>query len=382
MLGNDYESLYDKYNKFMFPECTLKVGDSLFSDNKNELVLSDMEVELSTGLEASIATFSLYNVYNKTSKEYDFSNFKSYVRLGYSVTITMGYGNAQEEMFVGFIAQTRFVRDDFNMHHVEVTAYDAKGLMMSNSYARQMTASNYGDAIREIFRKSIYQKMNAEGIYKTLKVTDTPDKNESSDSSVTSYSVEMVSESDYEFIVKAAKRFNYEFFVDTGDVYFRKSKQTEEDCLLEIGMDKGMKEYDIAYNMTGLVKTVEVRGMDTAKGEMVKATKNVSNKISMGNKAKSLVGQSTKVVIDANAISKDQAQYRAESLMEDISYRFGSLECTCVGIPELKPGHFIKITGLGEPCDNRFYVTHARHVMSDEKGYVTHITAIAAALTS
>jgi phage protein D len=88
------------------------------------------------------------------------------------------------------------------------------------------------------------------------------------------------------------------------------------------------------------------------------------------------------VVIDANAISKDQAQYRADSLMEDISYRFGSLECTCVGIPELKPGHFIKITGLGEPCDNKFYVTHARHIMSDEHGYVTRITAIAAALTS
>jgi phage protein D len=245
-----------------------------------------------------------------------------------------------------------------------------------------MTSTNYGDAIREIFRKPIYQKMNTEGIYKSLKVTDTPDKEGTGEGQVTSYTVEMVSESDYEFIVKAAKRFNYEFFVDTGDVYFRKAKQTTEESLLEIGMDMGVREYDITYDMTGLVKTVEVRGMDTAKAQMVSATNNTSNKISTGNKAKSLISQSKKVVIDANAISKDQAQYRADSLMEDISYRFGSLECTCMGIPELKPGHFIKFKGLGSPCDNTFYITNAKHIMSDEGGYVTRITGVAAALSN
>jgi phage protein D len=251
---------------------------------------------------------------------------------------------------------------------------------MSNSYARQMTASNYGDAITEIFRKQIYQKMNAEGIYRSLNVTDTPDKSDSSDDKETAYSIEMVSESDYEFIVKAAKRFNYEFFIDTGNIYFRKAKQTKEECLMELGMEKGIVDYDITYDMTGLVKTVEVRGMDTAKAQMVSATKNVSNKISTGNKAKSLISQSSKVVIDANAISKSQAQCRADSLMEEISYRFGSLECTCVGIPELKPGHFIRLTNFESPCDNTFYITHAKHIMTDDGGYYTRLTAQAAAL--
>jgi phage protein D len=213
-------------------------------------------------------------------------------------------------------------------------------------------------------------------------VTDTPDKDGTGENKVTSYTVEMVSESDYEFIVKAAKRFNYEFYIDTGNIYFRKSKQTDEECLLEIGMDMGVKDYDITYDMTGLVKSVEVRGMDTAKAAMVSAVSTVSNKISTGNKAKSLIGQSTRVVIDANAISKEQAQYRADSLMKDISYRFGTLECTCIGIPELRPGHFIRITGLGEPCDNMFYIMSAKHTMTDEGGYNTHITAVAAALTS
>lgn len=379
-MRQEYQQLKKKYCEFIYPMVTLQVGDRNFADNRDGLVLTDVSVELSSGTEASAASFSVYGVYDMEEGQYSFSKFRSYVQLGSTVTVSMGYGGVMEEIFVGFVAQTRFVRSDRDIHHVEVTAMDVKGLMMVNSYARQMTAGNYGDAVKEIFRKPMYQKMSADGICRSVHVEDTPDKTGGQDHQVTSYTVEMVSESDYEFIVKAAKRFNYEFYVDTGAVFFRKAKQTEEECLLEIGMDKGLRSYDITYDITGLVRSVEVRGMDTAKAEMVSDVQKVSNKISTGNKAKALIGQSEKNVIDAAAISKEQAQYRARAMMEDISYRFGSLECTCTGLPELKPGHFIRLTGLGEPCDNRFYVTRTRHDISDDGGYLTHITAIAASL--
>lgn len=380
-MKKEYREIKKKYCDFVYPMITLQVGDKSFGDNKNKLVLSDVSVELSCGLEASAASFSIYGVYDVEEGQYSFSKFKEYVQLGSTVIISMGYGGVMEEVFVGFIAQTRFVRSESDIHHVEVTAMDAKGLMMANSYARQTIAGNFGDAVKEIFRGPLYQKMNADGIYRSIHVDDTPDKTSEQNNQVTSYTVEMVSESDYEFVVKAAKRFNYEFYVDTGEVYFRKAKQATEEYLLEIGMDKGIQSYDITYDITGLVKSVEVRGMDTARAAMVSAVQKASNKISTGSKAKALIGQSQKIVIDAGAISKEQVQYRAQAMMEDISYRFGSLECTCGGIPELKPGHFVKIAGLGGPCDNRFYITQARHSLSDEGGYLTHITAIAASLT-
>lgn len=380
MYGFNYEDLKEKYGNFTYPMTTVKVAENVFADNKGSLVLSDMTVDLSSGMDASVAVFSIYNVYDLETKQYVFSNFKKYVQFGSAVTISMGYAGIEEDIFVGFIAQTRFIRDEASIHHVEVTAMDAKGLMMANSYAKQMTAQNYGDAIREIFGKAIYQKMSAEGIYRELAIADTPDKSDNQEGQVTSYTVEMVSESDYEFVVKAARRFNYEFYIDTGKIIFRKAKQTTEACLMEIWMQKGVISYDITYDITGLVKSVEVRGMDTAKGTMVSAVNKVSNKISTGNKAKALIGQTSRVVIDASATSKERAQYRADSLMEEISYRFGTLVCTCIGIPELKPGHFIKLAGLGEPCDNQFYVTQTKHIMTDDNGYITQITAVAAAL--
>lgn len=381
MLEKRYCDLRKKYGAFTYPVVTLQVGDKLFSENKHQLVLSSIEVDLSCGLEASAVTYSIYNVYNLEKGCYEFSYFKDYVQLGSAVTVSVGYNGAEEEIFVGFVAQTRFAFSDADIHHVEVTAMDAKGLMMSGSYARQMSANNYGDAIREILNQPLYQKMNAEGIYRSIQIEDTPDKNNgNTDNKTTSYTVEMVSESDYEFIARAAKRFRYEFFVDTGVILFRKAKQPAEECLLELGMEQGVLGYDLTYDITGLVKSVEVRGMDTSKAAMVSAVKNVSNKISTGNRAKALIGQTHRIVIDANAVSKEQAQYRADSLMEDISYRFGTLVCDCVGIPELKPGHFIRLTDLGGPCDNRFYITQVRHSMSSEDGYHTHLTAVAAAL--
>lgn len=379
MLENRYSDLRKKYGAFAYPVVTLQVGGKLFSENKHQLVLSSVEVDLSCSLEASAVTYKIYNVWNLEKGCYEFSYFKDYVQLGSAVTVSMGYNGAEEEIFVGFVAQTRFVSSDTDIHHVEVTAMDAKGLMMSGSYARQMSADNYGDAIREIFNQPLYQKMSAEEIYRSIQIEDTPDK-KNGNTDVTSYTVEMVSESDYEFIVRAAKRFRYEFFVDTGVILFRKAKQPAKECLLEIGMEQGVLGYDLTYDITGLVKSVEVRGMDTAKAEMVSAVKNVSNKISTGNRAKALIGQTHRIVIDANAVSKEQAQYRADSLMEDISYRFGTLVCDCVGIPELKPGHFIRLTDLGGPCDNRFYITQVRHSMSSEDGYHTQLTAVAAAL--
>lgn len=381
MLEKRYFDLRKKYGAFTYPVVTLQVGDKLFSENKHQLVLSSIEVDLSCGLEASAVTYAIYNVYNLEKGCYEFSYFKDYVQLGSAVTVSVGYNGAEEEIFVGFVAQTRFVSSDTDIHHVEVTAMDAKGLMMSGSYARQMSANNYGDAIREILNQPLYQKMNAEGIYRSIQIEDTPDKNNgNTDNKTTSYTVEMVSESDYEFIARAAKRFRYEFFVDTGVILFRKAKQPAEECLLELGMEQGVLGYDLTYDITGLVKSVEVRGMDTSKAAMVSAVKNVSNKISTGNRAKALIGQTHRIVIDANAVSKEQAQYRADSLMEEISYRFGTLVCDCVGIPELKPGHFIRLTDFGGPCDNRFYITQVQHSMSSEDGYQTHFTAVAAAL--
>jgi len=380
-MSYDYAKLKKKYNGFLAPASRIQVNGNDFQENEAGLVISDLTVELSTGYEASEAVYSIYNVFDYDTCRYRFDDFRKYCLLGSQVSISVGYMENQTEIFTGLVTQVRFVCDDENSHHAEVTAMDVKGMMMANSRATQLKAENFSGAVTEIFSGTAYRKMLENGIFKGIKVTETPDaKSGSQNQKDTSYTIEMVSESDYEFVVKAAKRFNYEFFVDNGTVYFREAKKTTEEALIELGAEKGMIEYDISYDITGLVRTVEVRGMDTAKAKAVSAKKKVSNTISTGNKAKAFIDNAAKVMIDASAVTKEQAQHKADSVMEDIAYRFGTLRCKCVGLPELMPGNFVRINDLGTPCDNRFYMTNVKHVITDNEGYVTYITAKAAEL--
>lgn len=193
----------------------------------------------------------------------------------------------------------------------------------------------------------------------------------------TDKTIEMVCESDYEFVVKAAKKFNYEFFTNAGTVYFRPAKDYK-DILMEIEPNPLLRSFEVDYDITGLVGKVEVRSTDVGKASAISSSKSLNNKISQGNMAKPLVKDAAKVYIDPTVSSKKDAQYRAEYLAEDISYRFGTLEAELMGIPELVPGRFIKLKGLGTAVSNTFYLVTVRHIMTGEGEFITKITGKAA----
>jgi phage protein D len=189
----------------------------------------------------------------------------------------------------------------------------------------------------------------------------------------------MVSESDYDFVVKAAKKFNFEFFVDRGRIYFRKAKSNTT-TLMTIGSGKGLRKFNVGYSLTGLVATVEARAMDAGQGKIITAKEKypeAGKSISTGNQAKKLLGDGTKVYIDPTIKSQSQAEARAAALKEQMSYRLGNLEGTCVGLPDLVPGRFIKLSGLGGPTENRFYLTEVVHDFDDQRGFETRITGCA-----
>jgi len=62
-----------------------------------------------------------------------------------------------------------------------------------------------------------------------------------------------------------------------------------------------------------------------------------------------------------------------KSLMDQMSYRLGSIEADCVGIPELVPGRFVEVKGMGVPVDNKFYITTVNHDFTNDGGFKTRI---------
>lgn len=377
MTAYTYQQLKQKYHDFSIPMVDVVVNGKSFGENREQMLIGEVEIEMTCGFEASAASYRIYNCLDSTTGEYQINALKPYILLGSVVTICLGYQGNMEEVFCGVITQVQFIGEEGEIPCIEVNVMDIKGIMMANSHARQMRAQDYSGAVREIFDHNIYQNLMSQGVIQNLQISSTPDaKGQETDLSET---IEMVSESDYEFVVKAAKRWNYEFFVRKGTLYFRRAKDTQE-TLLKLGPGQGLFGYWINYSLCGLVNTVEVRGMDVKKGEAITAKKRFNHKISLGNKAKSLISQTERVFIDPAIRTREQAKCRAELLLEEMAYQYGQLEGSCVGIPELLPGSFVELEGLGVAADNRFYLTKVRHVLNTETGYRTYLMAQAPGL--
>ena len=382
MAIHKYSDLKNKYGNFEYPMVVLTINGKEFGKNKYNFIVSDLEVELTSGYEASIATFCLYNTFEQEKSQFRTKEVKDYILLGSSVEIAMGYGNQARMVFCGFISRVNFFLESGEMPGVRVTAMDVKGVMMANKYSRQLTANSFGEAVKEILNKGPYMRMSNSGLIKNVIVSDTPDKAltaTSQESKASDRTIEMVAESDYEFVVKAAKRYNYEFFTECGNVYFRKAKQNAE-TVMEMGPAEGMKNIDVEYDVTGLVETIKARSTDVSKARVIEESEKFKEKISMGNKAKKLINKSEKIYVDPTITSKEEARYRVESLMEEMSYRFGSLECDCIGMPELMPGKFLVVKSLGEPVDNKFYLVKVVHRINDIGGFETTVYGKAAGI--
>lgn len=382
MATYNYSTLKNTYHNFSKPEAMIFVNDKALTDDRG-FPVGDLEVDLTSGFEASTAEFSIFEAYDLTQNEYLFDDVQNYILLGSKVDIRLGYGdkNNTKTVFLGVITRVNYLYEEEGFPVIRVTAMDVKGVMMSGSYQKTLTSAFYSDAVTEILQKTVYEKLQSMGVITKLAISKTSDKKTygTNPSSVTETAsitpMEMVADSDYDFVVKAAKRNNFEFFTECGTVYFREAK-SDTSTLIELTPTMNMKSFDISYDITGLVQKVIVRGTDVSKAEQIKYESKLSNSISQGNKANNLIKGSQKVYIDPSIYSSDDAIKRAQSIAEQVSYRYGSMRCTFIGMPELQPGHFVYIYGLGTEPDNYFYVNHVRHTFDDQGRYLVTIEGI------
>ncbi len=377
----DYKSLRNDYGFFRYPLIEIQINEvslTAGTDRKYNIGVSDVTVDLTAGYEASQAVFNLYSVYDYQKAEFYTDRIKNFILLGSPVKIMMGYQAKVTEVFCGVITKVTFRVEEGDMAAVQVTAMDMKAIMMANRYNKKLRASIYSEAVKEILDQSIYKSWKDTPAIEDIKISDTPDGpatptgGGASKENNTDRTIEMVGESDYEFVVKVAKKFNYEFFVLGGIVYFRKAKS---DVTKQIEITPGARiiSLSVEYDMTGLVEEIEVRGLDVNKGKTVNSKVKNSNKLSMGNKAKSLITGSKFVYVDPTVSATADADYRAKYLFENMSYRYGSLEMTMVGLPDIIPGRYITISELGDAVSNDFYVQSVRHTMSRDGEFLTRI---------
>lgn len=378
----NFFDIREKYDSFKHPSFLLKIDDEDINEicKKSPIAVFDVSVDLTSGYEASTCEFSIGDVYNKNSGDFDFEKVKKVIKMGSKIEIYTGYNGYAYRIFLGLTTGVNYLYEENDIPCIRVSAMDAKGIMMSSSYSKQIQAKSYSEAVDSII-KNLMDKLTGASveIITSKDIKDTPDAKEagqSGDEGPTDRTIEMVAESDYEFIVRAAKRYNYDFFISNGEVVFRPAK-SDDSVLHSIGSDWPVQSFDIRYDITGMVQTIEARGMDINKGDMISKSVKYTNDLCHGSIAKKLIKGTSRVYIDPSIRSVEDAELRANSLFETMSYRFGHLDMKVAGIPEFMPGYFYEIDGFGQGADNKFYVNRVTHSIDRDGRYNANIQGIA-----
>ena len=183
----------------------------------------------------------------------------------------------------------------------------------------------------------------------------------------------MADESDYEFVVRIAKKLGYEFFVSQETLYFRK-KRIKTDPIMTISHKDVIIDLEANFNISGVVNSVEIRSLDDKTGEMITATAKASASYSNSSSASKIVSKAEKVIIDPTVASDSEAKTRADAELDNLSWRFGTFLIKTIGIPEIIPGRFIKIDGLSSDVNKKVYIVKVIHTINSD-GFKTNLEA-------
>lgn len=351
-----YAELERKYYDFRAPDMEIKVGNEKLV-SRGKLSVKELDLELTSGFEASGCTFLVTGAYEEENT--DFSSKVDILQLGETVEVSVGYVRL-EMVFKGYVSRIeyRFGTDGAGCD-IFVECMDAKGLLMKTR------------------RMEFFTQKSADGVVSAI-LSDTPVSSYLSGKELDVCAEEEVPlrshmMSDYDLIVEQASKHGFEFFIIQGKAYFRKRRKVTTPVMT---LTPGSGLINARFSLSGqeLVKKIEVRSIDASSGKQISGEASPTGSYGSGSGPKKLMGASRQVYYEPGVKDSEEAKGRAKTRLDAGLSRFGTLECECVGIPELSPGRYVTLDKLSSRMNRKYYITYVRHVI-DGDGYRTFLKA-------
>lgn len=182
---------------------------------------------------------------------------------------------------------------------------------------------------------------------------------------------------DIAFLVERAKRINFEVFVRDDTLHFVKTREGQ-DPTLKLAYGTSLVSFMPSLTLAKQVSKVTVMCWHPHEGRLIKKTaergklaglgkgKNAASVLedALGKDGKEEIITSEQVKTDA------EAEKLAEAVLARTSYAFITGQGTTVGMPSLRAGTNVELTGLGKRFDGNYYVTESTHRI-DGSGYTT-----------
>jgi phage protein D len=185
---------------------------------------------------------------------------------------------------------------------------------------------------------------------------------------------------DIVFLKERARRIGYEVYIDPASegkkIYFGPStKRNRPEFELVYG--KSLIQFSPNLDASNQVYKVKVIGSDPIKKEPIEKTVTRSDISvtglgcpSLRKKLEKAFKKKEEVVSDASVNSVQEATTLARELLQKNAKQMVTASGSTVGVPELRAGTVLRIGGLDECFNGRYFVTGTTHSIGG-KGYTT-----------
>jgi len=201
---------------------------------------------------------------------------------------------------------------------------------------------------------------------------------------------------DIVFLLERARRHGYEVYLETikgkQKLYFGLSESKAQAPVYQLEWGKSLISFKPSLTTAKQVAQVTVRGWDRKANRPIEESFTLQQLWKAQNLSQSEIarrqliaqayGNRTEVVTDKPVYTKQQAKQMARSILEDTDKKLIEATASTVGLPDLRAGSIVFISGFGPPpganidpagvidFDGKYYVKESTHTIG-ESGYRT-----------
>jgi phage protein D len=209
-----------------------------------------------------------------------------------------------------------------------------------------------------------------------LKATQTGEKHDQ---------VVQKNQDDAQFLMERAKRIDYDCFIandpDTGLATLNftaptDSRAAQKSTYYEFIWGTSLISFSPQLTLSRQVGKLTVRGWDPKTKQTIEASATAADLPGGGTGTSGPAAAADKfpnkqdVVVDSPVTSAQEARDLAVSLLRERAYAFITGSGQVIGVPDLRPGDNVRLTGLGQRFSADYYVKKVEHTLGSS-GYLT-----------
>lgn len=275
---------------------------------------------------------------------------------GASCSFSLGYGSSLTQVFCGFLCDILW-GDPLGGQRIalEAMCLDVRGQLMLASQSDAGAGRTASQLISGILGQSCCTRLASKRTIQTLpEEWDIP--------------VRRSGLTDYEVLCTAADFLCWEFYAYADELYFGVPRPENAPSVTFDGPN-GLTALRRGRTLAGQCAAITVSGTDDCGARICsRQARRPDRGFGTDKMGRVLTGD----LCQPEAFTRTMAQagYLSRARMERLQRQAGRLDGQSTGLPELRPGRFIQVTGLSSAVNGTYYVHTVRHIL-DETGFQT-----------